>query len=369
MREPRRRPASFAAGCWSICPTKTCPGCSMRCSPRREVPFPRDRRSGRSGRRSRAAETRNEAWWLALLEGAARRRPGRALANGPAHTAPSSAGCPGPSRRRSLPRPSHQGSGSWMTTKSVMSSSPGRWRRPWAGPSRSSSCVSTAGNVSATSCSAPACATWTASIRCAAPALARPGHLGRRAQRAGGTLDRRTECRRHPSGPPGTQRRRSGRSLRSDGGLFAFPPVRSSPSHGDDRAAESAGRRCLEGRSRALAGPVRRCTATAHCVGRRRQLGPASTGCRRPRAPSDRKSALSPTPSAPRSSLSPVRAPETPRPMRWKAALAQTTMCTAGVPMTTDNPYTGYLALADIIVVTGESESMLSEAAATGKPC
>ena len=32
------------------------------------------------------------------------------------------------------------------------------------------------------------------------------------------------------------------------------------------------------------------------------------------------------------------------------------------------NPYTGYLALADIIVVTGESESMLSEAAATGKP-
>ncbi len=33
-----------------------------------------------------------------------------------------------------------------------------------------------------------------------------------------------------------------------------------------------------------------------------------------------------------------------------------------------DNPYTGYLALADILVVTGESESMLSEAAATGKP-
>jgi mitochondrial fission protein ELM1 len=33
-----------------------------------------------------------------------------------------------------------------------------------------------------------------------------------------------------------------------------------------------------------------------------------------------------------------------------------------------DNPYRGYLALADIIVVTGESESMLSEAAATGKP-
>lgn len=33
-----------------------------------------------------------------------------------------------------------------------------------------------------------------------------------------------------------------------------------------------------------------------------------------------------------------------------------------------ENPYTGYLALADILVVTGESESMLSEAAATGKP-
>ncbi|MGD8957715.1 MAG: ELM1/GtrOC1 family putative glycosyltransferase, partial [Chromatiaceae bacterium] len=33
-----------------------------------------------------------------------------------------------------------------------------------------------------------------------------------------------------------------------------------------------------------------------------------------------------------------------------------------------DNPYRGYLALADIIIVTGDSESMLSEAAATGKP-
>jgi len=34
----------------------------------------------------------------------------------------------------------------------------------------------------------------------------------------------------------------------------------------------------------------------------------------------------------------------------------------------TENPYPGYLALADILVVTGESESMLSEASATGKP-
>lgn len=33
-----------------------------------------------------------------------------------------------------------------------------------------------------------------------------------------------------------------------------------------------------------------------------------------------------------------------------------------------NNPYLGYLALADILVVTGESESMLGEAAATGKP-
>lgn len=33
-----------------------------------------------------------------------------------------------------------------------------------------------------------------------------------------------------------------------------------------------------------------------------------------------------------------------------------------------DNPYVGYLALADAIVVTGESESMLAEAAAAGKP-
>src|SRR5262249_31412508 len=31
-------------------------------------------------------------------------------------------------------------------------------------------------------------------------------------------------------------------------------------------------------------------------------------------------------------------------------------------------PYLAYLALADVIIVTGESESMLAEAAATGKP-
>ena len=32
-----------------------------------------------------------------------------------------------------------------------------------------------------------------------------------------------------------------------------------------------------------------------------------------------------------------------------------------------DNPYLGYLACADVVVVTGESESMLAESAATGK--
>jgi hypothetical protein len=34
----------------------------------------------------------------------------------------------------------------------------------------------------------------------------------------------------------------------------------------------------------------------------------------------------------------------------------------------TENPYLGFLALADILVVSGESESMLAEAAATAKP-
>jgi len=33
-----------------------------------------------------------------------------------------------------------------------------------------------------------------------------------------------------------------------------------------------------------------------------------------------------------------------------------------------DNPYLAYLALADMLVVTGDSESMLAEAVATGKP-
>ena len=37
-------------------------------------------------------------------------------------------------------------------------------------------------------------------------------------------------------------------------------------------------------------------------------------------------------------------------------------------PDRTDNPYLGYLALADVLIVTGESESMLAEAAATETP-
>ena len=37
-------------------------------------------------------------------------------------------------------------------------------------------------------------------------------------------------------------------------------------------------------------------------------------------------------------------------------------------PEQSENPYLAYLALADILIVTGESESMLAEAAATGKP-
>lgn len=37
-------------------------------------------------------------------------------------------------------------------------------------------------------------------------------------------------------------------------------------------------------------------------------------------------------------------------------------------PDQTENPYLGYLAGADVLVVTGESESMLAEAAAAAKP-
>ena len=37
-------------------------------------------------------------------------------------------------------------------------------------------------------------------------------------------------------------------------------------------------------------------------------------------------------------------------------------------PDRADNPYLGYLALADLLIVTGESESMLAEAVATEKP-
>jgi mitochondrial fission protein ELM1 len=37
-------------------------------------------------------------------------------------------------------------------------------------------------------------------------------------------------------------------------------------------------------------------------------------------------------------------------------------------PDRSENPYLAYLALADILIVTGESESMLADAAATGNP-
>lgn len=37
-------------------------------------------------------------------------------------------------------------------------------------------------------------------------------------------------------------------------------------------------------------------------------------------------------------------------------------------PHRRDNPYLGYLTTADILIVTGESESMLAEVAASGKP-
>jgi mitochondrial fission protein ELM1 len=42
---------------------------------------------------------------------------------------------------------------------------------------------------------------------------------------------------------------------------------------------------------------------------------------------------------------------------RWSAAHSED-----------ENPYLGYLALADILVVSGDSASMLAEASATGKP-
>jgi uncharacterized protein len=37
-------------------------------------------------------------------------------------------------------------------------------------------------------------------------------------------------------------------------------------------------------------------------------------------------------------------------------------------PEKSENPYVAYLASADLLIVTGESESMLADAAATGKP-
>ena len=51
-----------------------------------------------------------------------------------------------------------------------------------------------------------------------------------------------------------------------------------------------------------------------------------------------------------------------------KKGLGDSCYLHAWQPDQSENPYLAYLALADILIVTGESESMLAEAAATGKP-
>ena len=51
-----------------------------------------------------------------------------------------------------------------------------------------------------------------------------------------------------------------------------------------------------------------------------------------------------------------------------RQGLGASTQIHAWQPGQGDNPYLGYLASADVIVVTGESESMLAETAASGKP-
>jgi len=51
-----------------------------------------------------------------------------------------------------------------------------------------------------------------------------------------------------------------------------------------------------------------------------------------------------------------------------KNALGKSCVFHEWQPQQTENPYLAFLALADILIVTGESESMLAEATATGKP-
>jgi mitochondrial fission protein ELM1 len=51
-----------------------------------------------------------------------------------------------------------------------------------------------------------------------------------------------------------------------------------------------------------------------------------------------------------------------------RRALGEAGSLHAWRPDQPDNPYLGYLAAADVLVVTGDSESMLAEAVATGKP-
>jgi len=50
------------------------------------------------------------------------------------------------------------------------------------------------------------------------------------------------------------------------------------------------------------------------------------------------------------------------------AGLGKSNLVHPWQPDKQDNPYLGYLATADVLVVTGESESMLAEAAASDKP-
>lgn len=51
-----------------------------------------------------------------------------------------------------------------------------------------------------------------------------------------------------------------------------------------------------------------------------------------------------------------------------KGSLGHSNLVHAWQPNWRDNPYLGYLAMADILVVTGDSKSMLAEAVASGKP-
>ena len=212
--------------CWNICPTRMCPGCSTRCS-QRPASFcflVIDDQDPGAGDESRRRDPRS-----GMVAGADRRRrppasAGSLAAGNPHGTA--SAGCHGTIRGgRCLAN--SPGCGFWPTTRRAFDPIPGAGASPGLARPRSSSCVSTCSTTSATGCLVPVCAAWIARLGPADATVAGSGDLGRQAQRAGGALDRRAECRRHPSGPPGTQRRRSGGALRS--GTVAAPTSASSP--------------------------------------------------------------------------------------------------------------------------------------------